>query len=494
MLDEVGERRLVKAVARYYYDPLGFVLFDFPWRKPGALLIHDGPDVWQRAVLKVLGEQLRARAKLGSDQEAKLISTALRLAVSSGHGVGKTALVAWIILWFISTRPHPQIVVTANTSTQLKTKTWRELAKWHKLAVNRHWFEWTATSFKLKSSPETWFASAIPWSAANPTAFAGTHEKHVLMLFDEASEIDDIIWDTAEGALTTGAKEGYTTIWIAFGNPTLNTGRFRQCWTKFRKRWITMQVDSRQAKMADKRQMQEWIEDFGEDSDFVRVRVKGMFPRVGATQFISNEVVELAQRRSVEEKWIPRGTPKLMGVDVARQGDDQSVIILRHGRKMKKDIFRYRIPDLMLLAGHVSGKIKEWKPDIVFVDATGMGSGVYDRLVQLQHDNVVACWAGDRGLTMENHIYYNPRIEWWARLREWLKTGDIPEDSELYEDLIGPEFLYDVGMLMRLERKEDMKKRGLPSPDTGDALALTFAQPVPVKTSYTEADLEPEVA
>jgi hypothetical protein len=486
------ESRLVEAVLNFTNDPYGFVLFVFPWGQKGHTLEHEeGPDVWQTKVLQLLGFALRREGLFKTAAMA-----AVRLAVASGHGIGKTALVAWIILWFISTRPNPQIVVTANTGTQLKTKTWRELAKWHGYAVNKHWFVWSATQFKLIDAQATWFATAVPWSEHNSSAFAGTHEAHVLMIFDEASEIADTIWTVAEGALTTGALKGNTTIWLAFGNPTKNTGRFRQCWTKFRKRWITFKVDSRTAKQADKTLIQEWLEDWGEDSDFFRVRVRGEFPRVGPKQFIGNDVVEGAIARKIEDRHIPSATPKLMGVDVARQGSGQTVIVKRRGRKMHKDVKRFRIPDLMHVASMVAKEINEWEPDVVFVDAVGMGAGVFDRLVQLGFTNVVAVYSGEQKTVAQPEVHYNVRIEMWDRMKEWLKSGSIPDDKELYEDLIGPELLYDNKMKMRLERKEDMEKRGLPSPDTADALALTFAQPVPLKRDddITGATMtEPEV-
>jgi hypothetical protein len=490
------EGRLIRAILSFADDPIGFVLFALPWGKKGTELEReDGPDVWQSTVLKLLGAALRREGVF-----AKLTMTAVRLAVASGHGIGKTALVSWIILWFISTRPNPQIVVTANTGNQLKTKTWRELAKWHLLLVNKHWFTWSATQFKMADRPETWFATAVPWSEHNSSAFAGTHAAHVLMIFDEASEIADAIWEVAEGALSTGALDGNTTIWLAFGNPTLNTGRFRQCWTKFRKRWLTFKVDSRTAKKADKNWIKELIEDWGEDSDFVRVRVRGEFPRTGPKQFIGNDIVEGAVERwkKLEDRFIPASTPKLMGVDVARQGSGQTVIVKRRGRKMHKDVTRLRIPDLMQVAARVAHEINEWQPDIVFIDAVGMGAGVFDRLIQLGYTNVIAVYSGMQDIVAQPDVHYNVRIEMWDRMKEWLKVGAIPDDKELYEDLIGPELLYDQKMKMRLERKEDMQKRGLPSPDTADALALTFAQPVPLRRDDLEATgsqmTEPEVA
>ena len=147
-----------------------------------------------------------------------------RGAVASGHGVGKTRLVASKIHWFLSTRPYPQVVVTANTETQLSTKTWRELHKVNANAKNKDWFEPTATRFCLKDAPETWFAAAIPWTEKRSEAFAGTHEKHVLYLFDEASAISDSIWEVSEGAMTT---EG--SMWWVYGNPT-NAEHCRRRW------------------------------------------------------------------------------------------------------------------------------------------------------------------------------------------------------------------------------------------------------------------------
>lgn len=479
------ESVLIEEMVACYSDPERFVYSMYPWGQPGTFL-HDqtGPDEWQTDALRLLKEQVEDR--LAGVQD---LTAAIRMAIAAGHGVGKTAFIAWIIHWFCSTRPYPQIVVTANTKTQLSTKTWRELAKWYQVSLNEHWFEWSATQFKLKAQPALWFASAIPWSKANAQAFAGTHEKHVLMLFDEASNIDDIIWETAEGAMTTPGA-----VWIVVGNPIRNTGRFRECWTRFRRRWITFQVDARKAKMADKRQIAEWIEDYGIDNDFTRTRILGEFPKAGPLQMIPVDLVDAAVARDVPWRNIPETTPKLMGVDVARSGSNQTVIMFRQGPKLLPDIFKYRIADLMQVAARVAEKIREYRPDVVFVDATGMGWGVYDRLVQLGFDNVIPVLTGDRGEVRHKKLFYNPRIEAWASVKAWLKFADIPDDRELREDLIGPEYFYDTNNLMRLESKDDMISRGIPSPDCADALALTFAHPVPTKRGMESmATTEPDV-
>lgn len=394
------------------------------------------------------------------------VSANQRVAVASGHGIGKTAFIAWVIHWFMSTRPDPQVVVTANTKNQLDSKTWRELAKWNKLALNGSWFDHTATKFTLKDSPDTWFTSAIPWTEHNSEAFAGTHEKHVMVLFDEASNIPKTIWDVVEGAMTTdGAK------WVALGNPTRNTGSFRECFGKFRHRWVTQQIDSRTAKMVDSKQVQQWIDDYGEDSDFVRVRVRGEFPRAGSNQFISGEFVDYCV---TYEALGFESLPKILAVDVARFGDDSSVICKRQGRKVHP-LVKFKGLDTMQLASRVAEVIDEWNPAAVVIDGVGVGAGVYDRLVSLGYRNLLTELNG--GSTPDDpKTYYNKRAEMWGVMRSALKVGvDIPDDRELKDDLIGPEYGFTAKQQIQLEKKEDMKARGLPSPDCGDALAMTYA-------------------
>ena len=466
------QSRLIDLAVECMDDPLKFVYVAFPWGKDGTLLAHeDGPDDWQAEVL----ESIRRHMDVS-------LAEALRDATASGHGVGKSALCAWIILWFMTTRPHPQVICTANTLPQLQTKTWRELAKWHRLSLWADQYKWTATKFYHVEYPETWFASAIPWSVDKPEAFAGTHEKHVLILYDEASAIPDIIWETTEGAMTTPGA-----MWFVFGNPTRNTGRFRDCFPgrRFAHRWTTRQVDSRTAKMADRGQLDEWVGDYGEDSDFVRVRVRGVFPRTSALQFIGEALVETAKRRAPERH---EHLALVLGVDVARFGDDQSVILGRQGSVI---LYRqtYRDLDTMQFASLVADAIDTLGPQVVFIDIIGIGSGVFDRLKQLGYGKVlIAVNAGE--VAADERRYANKRAEMWDRMRAWIKeTGCLPPDAEgLAADLQGPEYGYDIRERIQLERKKDMKKRGLASPDEADALAMTFALPVRVREEPAPED------
>ena len=424
-----------QAILTFRNDPAGYV----------RCIMGAEPDTWQEAALNAIV----------SNQ---------RVAVASGHGVGKTALTSWMIHWFMATRPDPQVVVTANTGQQLASKTWRELAKWNQKAANGAWFQHSATRFSLKEAPDTWFASAIPWTEHNSEAFAGTHEDNVLNVFDEASSIPDIIWEVVEGSMTTaGAK------WAAFGNPTRNTGRFRECWGRFRHRWHTMQVDSRTAKQADKAQIQAWIEDYGLESDFVKVRVLGEFPSQSSNQFISIEDVDACVAYKAEGF---KAMPKILAADVARFGDDQSVICKRHGRKVAP-LKAWRGMDLMATADIIMREIDEYAPDATVVDETGLGAGVVDRLRQLNY-SVTGFNGGEAA--KDKAKYKNKRVEVWGLMRDALRERiELPNDSELRQDLIGPEYAFTPTQQILLEKKEDMKKRGLASPDRGDALAMTWA-------------------
>jgi len=459
-------------------DPAGFVDWAFPWKEAdGPLAAHEGPEPWQADILARIGEALRANA---SGER----SGPVRIAVASGHGVGKSALVAWLILWALATDPGTRGVVTANTETQLRTKTWAELAKWHRLALSREWCELGATSLvsavAQSDLPGSGRIDSVPWNAANPEAFAGLHNQggRLLLVFDEASAIADPIWETAEGALTDSGTE---IVWLVFGNPTRRAGRFFECFNRFRDRWSGLQVDSRSVALTDKQQLAQWVADYGEDSDFVKVRVRGQFPQAGSMQFIGADLVEAAMRRAPHPA-ADRGQPLVMGVDVARFGDDRSVIALRRGRDARSHrIEKHRGLDTMTLAARVAERAAAERVSAVFVDEGGVGAGVVDRLRQLGVPKVFGVNFGGAAQRFDaagaKPRYANKRAEIWGNLKEWLEHASLPDDPELAADLAGIEYGYNGRGEIQLEKKDDMKKRGLASPDIADALALTFALP-----------------
>lgn len=452
-------------------DPLAFVRANYPWGEPGELENHDGPRDWQADILQTIGKALQAGLS-GAD-----LSRVIRIAVASGHGVGKSALVAWLVDFFMSTQVDCRGVVTANTEAQLRTKTWPELGKWHRLGATRDLFTFTATAL-YRNDPnheKTWRIDALPWSETRTEAFAGLHNqgRRLLCIFDEASAIPDVIWETTEGALT---DENTDILWAVFGNPTRNRGRFRECFGRLKHRWETRQIDSRKVAGTNKQQIADWVDDYGEDSDFVRVRVRGVFPRASCMQFIATDVAEEAMTREPQPLLTD---PLVMGIDVARFGDDQSVIAFRRGRDARTlDWQTFRQISTMDLAGRAAELINRHKPRAVFVDVTGVGGGVVDRLVQLGHGVIAVNFGGRASGPVEGEQCADKRAEMWANMRAWLTGGAIPDDPDLVSDLIGPEFGYDAQNRIRLEKKDDMKKRGLNSPDSADALALTFAHPV----------------
>lgn len=456
MTDYEFEQAVVTDMEQFYDDPTGFVFYAYDWGR-GELVGEDGPDVWQVSLMDDVGKKLKA------DPQANI-----REATASGHGVGKTAETSWLIHWAMSTRPHLAGVVTANTMAQLSTKTWRELALWHKRLINAHWFKWTATRFSHRQHMETWFVAATPNSEHNTEAFAGLHSKYKLIIYDEASAIPDKLWEVTEGAMTDPCS-----MWFVFGNPTRNTGRFKQCFESDAARWGRRNIDSRNCKKTNKAELQEWITAYGEDSDFVRIRILGQFPRAGAMQFIPSDIADGAMLREVPYEAYCL-VPIVIGVDVARYGDDKTTIAIRQGRKLH-EIRKFRELNTMEVAREVMQAMKDHSgAAAVFVDGIGVGAGVVDRL-QMLGVPVIEVNGGENAF--DDVTYYNKTAEMWDRMRTWLRGGDLPsKDNETRNALIGREYYFDDKERVRLERKSDMKKRGLDSPDEADALAHTFAE------------------
>ena len=458
------ETELANDIGSFVHDPLGFVLYAFPWGE-GELSEFSGPDDWQIDILETIGRKLKDGVGLNE---------IIRVAVTSGHGIGKSALVSWLILWALATFDDCKGVITANTDTQLKTKTGAELSKWYRRCICRHWFNSTATAIfsNEKGHDKTWRIDLIPWSKDNTESFAGLHNKgkRILIIFDEASAIDDAIWEVTEGALTDSDTE---IIWCVFGNPTRNTGRFRECFRKFRHRWETRQIDSRTTRMANKKQLQEWVDDYGEDSDFVKVRVRGIFPNTSAKQFIPTEYVDAAFGRHLKREQY-EFAPKIISCDPAWSGDDKLIIAMRQGLHFR--ILR-KIPkndNDMLIASIIAQYEDEHEADAVFIDG-GFGTGIISAGRTIGR-NWQIVWFSEKPI---DEGCLNKRAEMWLAVRNWLRDGgSIPEDQELYDDLIGPEIVPRNDGKIQLESKEDMKRRGLPSPNCGDVLALTFAVPV----------------
>lgn len=453
---------LVSYLASFTHDPVGFVWAAFPWGE--GPLENMRPQEWQ---LEILGE---IRDKFKTPDEA------IREAVASGHGVGKSALVAWLILWAMTTHEDTRGVITANTDGQLKSKTWAELATWYNRFIAKDMFVYTATSlFSAQSGHErTWRVDAIPWSERNTEAFAGLHNhgKRILVIFDEASAIIDKIWEVTDGAMTDSDTEK---LWVAFGNPTRTSGRFFDCFHKHRNVWNTRQIDSRSVVISDKKEIDKWREMWGEDSDFFKVRVKGEFPSASDAQFISTKIVEQAQQRIPNES-VVRKAPVIIGVDPAWTGSDSLEIVMRQGPLYRHLLTQGKNDDDARIAGIIARMQDQYKAAAVFIDQ-GYGTGIYSMGKLLGREWTLVSFA-----EKPDDVYYaNKRAEMWASMKRWLQSdGVIDDDQQLADDLTGPEAFMNHSGRLQLESKDDMKKRGLASPNKADALALTFAYPVSI--------------
>jgi hypothetical protein len=469
---------LVDDIGGFTHDPLGHAVYAFPWGE-GPLADSEGPREWQADVMEDVREHL-------SNPATRF--TPCRIAVASGHGIGKSALIAMLIKWGLDTCEDTRIVLTANTENQLLTKTMPEVVKWNNLAITADWFRPTATALisTVKGHDRAWRLDAIPWSEHNTEAFAGLHNKlkRIIVIFDEASKIAPKVWEVALGALT---DENTEIIFIAFGNPTLNTGAFRECFGRHRALWKTRQIDSRTVEGVNKDYLDELVTTYGEDSDIVKVRVRGQFPSASSMQFIPSDDVSAARKRELKPDTFE---PVVIGVDVARFGDDSSTIYFRQGRdaRTRKPIRLSQI-DTMQLAAKVAEQARIERAQLVCVDEGGIGSGVVDRLRQMGVP-VAGIQFGASPLNavrMDNGVKAaNRRAEMWSIMREWLKGGAIPDDQILADDLTGVEYSFNARDEIQLEKKEHMKKRGLSSPDDGDGLALTFA--LPVLPSFEDED------
>lgn len=462
------ELQLVEDITSFTQDPNGFALYAYPWGEGELDGVH-GPREWQTELFTYIGDELQAGRRV------------IRVAVASGHGIGKSAAISMLIDWGMSTFENTKIVVTANTETQLKTKTWAEIAKWHGMCITNHWFQFEATSITVKSKRKEerkkWRCDMVPWSEKNTEAFAGLHnlKKRIILIYDEASAIPDKIWEVSEGALTDPDTE---IIWIAFGNPTLNTGRFRECFRRFKHRWYNKQIDSRTVEGTNKEQLQQWVEDYGEDSDFVKVRVRGMFPSASAKQFISTEDVDAAYGRTLRKEQFDFA-PIIIGCDPAWEGDDMLTIGLRQGLFTKKLASIPKNDNDMDIANMLARFEDEYRADAVFIDQ-GYGTGIYSGGKTLGRHWQLVNSASTRSVLDPG--CYNKRAEMWNEIKKWLKSGgSLPEDPKMYQQLIAPEAVSRPDGKLQIEPKPMIKKRIGESTDEADWLGLTFAYPVAKK-------------
>lgn len=475
------EAELAAFIGSFYADPYGFVMAVWPWGQPflgdgsiNPLADKIGPEDWQREELEALGRHIQdniVRHELGLEMKV------WKSAYVSGHGVGKSAFVAWLIYILMSTRADTRGAVTASTQFQLEDKTWPELAKWHNLALNKHWFKWTATTFSFAAYAEdkqkNYRTTAASVSAENTEAFAGLHNegRTVFVLFDEASGVAPKVWEVSEGALTDGEA-----FFFALGNGTKPDGAFFDCFDKYPHLYKTRNIDSRSVRLTNKSALQGIIDKYGIDSDEVKVRIRGMFPEHTFDGFMDAAFVSDAQNRETAIR--DDDAPLYMSVDVSNRGGDESVIGFRQGwdaRSRPAHMFTN------LKHAELKKRIKElaekYIPDIIIIECVGIGVPMCDDL----EDEGYKIYRAYPGAPVALD-YVNNRALWWAAMRDWIyePTSALEPDPMLYDQLTKIQYrLRKSDGKTLMESKEEMRERGLPSPDRADRLMLTFAVKLP---------------
>lgn len=488
------EQQLVEKLLSFRWDPLGCVLFSFPWAEPGTEFEHDQVRSFQRNFLNELAKHL---------QDPATRFKPFRKAVSSGHGIGKSALIGMIVHWAKSTAIDCKVLIAANTGDQLKTKTQPEVSKWFRNAINKDWFDVHVTSIKVTDTEheQTWRTDFATWSEDNPQAFAGAHNKgkRLVIIFDEAGEIPDTIWKTVEGALTDANTE---IIWLAFSQCTKSEGYFFEAvFGNQRHRWRPEAIDSRTVEGTNVEEINESIALYGEESDHVRVRYRGLYPLAGGGKYIDYELVLKAQKALAVAH---PDDPLIGGVDFAWGGSDDNVLRLRRGADARTippvKVKGERTKDPAVMTGVLSDALSKYylcsdgisrKIDMLFLDSAGIAAPVEGRLRALGFGDRIMIVNFGADSTDPKFAYMRDLI--WGRMKGWMQDGGaIDADLGLAADLQKPILVSDRLQRVKLESKEDMKKRlaklGLEStsPDDGDALALTFSHPV-VKKKKTEA-------
>lgn len=464
----------LSAIADYLqeceHDPYRFVQLSFPWGEEGTPLENKrGPKEWQAELLAQIRDGIKTPDEV------------IRTAIASGHGIGKSALVAWLIMWGLSTKLNCRGVVTANTEKQLQTKTWPELNKWYQMWIAKDCFVCTATAL-FAADPQrekTWRVDAIPWSKENPEAFAGLHNEgsRIMIIFDEASAIEDIIWEVAEGALTDTNTE---IIWCVFGNPTRRDGRFYECFHRDRDYWWRRQIDSRTVEGSNLEEINSWAKRYGEDSDFFKIRVKGQFPASNENQYIPTQLIDKA-RNTVIKPYQFEFAPRIIGVDSSWTGKDKLIMYFRQGLFCERLCEVQKNDNDIRIANMLAQYEDERQADAVFIDL-GFGTGIKSAGDAWGRNWTLVAF----GAKSSRADCLNKRAEMWANAKDWLNSGGaIPaDDQELADDLALPELAANTKGLIQLERKEKIKERAGRSPDYADSFVLTFAYPVRRKEKY----------
>ena len=431
-------------VEDYYDEPVLFV----------REVLGVDPDEWQCQFLEAIARGDR------------------KVTVRSGHGVGKSTASSWAMLWFFLTRSPVKVVVTAPTSAQLFDALFAELKRWVNELPDLLQQMVTVKQDRIvfNAAPDEMFISARTSRAEQPEALQGIHSDHVMLVADEASGVPEQVFEAAAGSMS-----GHSAVTLLLGNPTRSSGFFYDTHNRLASEWTVFKVGCQESPRVSDEYVAEMASRYGEDSNAFRVRVLGEFPRSDDDTMIPMELIESARQRDVA------GNPYadvIWGLDVARFGSDSSALCKRQGNIVIETPRRWKNLDLMQLTGAVVAEYESLeekdRPAEILVDSIGLGAGVVDRLIELG--------LPARGINVSESPsfgtkYRNLRAELWAKAKAWLERRDcfLPDDSQLVSELATVRYKFASNGKLQIESKEDLKKRGLKSPDVADSFVLTFA-------------------
>lgn len=452
-------------IARWRKDPVCFVREEFKTE----------PDDWQKELLTAFAN---------NDNPAMQ-----RIAAKACKGPGKTAALAWCIWNFLicygEVGEHPKGAATSITADNLKDNLWPELAKWqNRSQLLKNAFTWTKERIFANDHPETWFFSARTWPKSadrekQANTLAGLHSKYLLFVIDESGGVPDSVMAAAEGGLATKAPGHFLKI-LQAGNPTHLEGPLYRACTTERRIWTVIEItgdpdDPHRSKRISIEWARQQIEKYGRNNPWVLVNVFGQFPPSSINVLLGPDDVSAAMKRHLREdeyNW----AQKRLGIDVARFGDDRTVIFPRQGLAAFRPVIMRHARDSAVsveIANRVMMAKSNWKSEMEFIDDTvGWAHGARDVLVNAGYGPIAISFNGKA----PDPKYKNIRAYMWLMMAQWvLKGGALPFIPELITELCAPTYWYEAGQFV-LEEKDQIKDRLGFSPDLGDALALTFAQ------------------
>lgn len=440
----IHQNPFVEFVKRYRKNPVLFV----------REVLNTAPDPWQIEFLNHIAANNR------------------RISVRSGHGVGKSTAAAWAMLWYLFLRFPVKIVVTAPTSSQLYDALFAEVKRWVKVLPQalQDQLEVKQDRIELKDANNEGFISARTSRAEQPEALQGVHSDNVMLVADEASGIPEQVFEAAAGSMS-----GHSAVTLLLGNPVRSSGFFFDTHNRLSQDWVTMRVSCEDSPRVSAAYIDEMKARYGEESNAYRIRVLGEFPRSDDDTVIPMELLEMAMARDVAPS---AHAPIVWGLDVARFGSDRSALCKRQGNAVLEPIKTWKNLDLMQLTGAVVAEYEvlmpSQRPREILVDSIGLGAGVVDRLREL---NLPA-----RGINVAESpamgtTYRNLKAELWHKAKAWLEARDcwMPKDELLVAELATVRYSFTSSGKIQIEGKDEIRKRGLTSPDRADAFCLTFA-------------------